>query len=108
MIFVNFVGDAGFEANRGELRGAGEGHLDGGFAVLFQKWKLVSSERTKLAELSIDDARNVADRGSLQCAGFPAAGDGIPVVETLDGFIEVAHEIAAAEFSIRGNFKAEL
>jgi len=108
VIFVDFVSDAGFEGNRGKLRGAGEGHLDGNFAVLFQKRKFVSGKRTKLAELSIDHAIDVTDRGGFHCAGIPTAGNRIAVVEPLDGLIEITHEIAAAEFSVGSDFKAKL
>jgi hypothetical protein len=68
----------------------------------------VSSERPHLTQLLRYDAGNAADRSRSFISGAPVSRDGIAKIEAFDGFGEVAHEVAAAEFPIGENLKTKL
>ena len=107
VIFVNGVGDAAFEGDGRKLRGAWQGHFDRAGSVRFCKGQLVAGERADLAKFFGDDAGDGADGSRSGIAGVPASRDGVAEIEAFDGVGEVAHEIAAAQFSIGENLEAE-
>jgi hypothetical protein len=90
------------------LRGARQGHLDGDGAIAFEERKLVAGERAHLAELRSHDAGDTAEGSRFGLACLPRTRHGIGEIEAFDGVGEIAHEVAAAQFAVGGNFEAEL
>jgi hypothetical protein len=108
VIRIDRVGDAPLEADGRELRGAGQGHLDGPRAVGLQERQLMPGQRPHGAQLRGDDTGDAGDVGVLRLARLPGAAHGVAHVESLDGVREVAHEVAAPQLAVGEDREAEL
>ena len=108
MVLINSIGYAALERDRRKLRRARQSHLDVAGTVLFCKWEFVTGKRTHLAQLLADDAVDVAYWGRSFISSAPISSDGIAEVEAFDCVGEIAHEVAAAQFTVREDFKTEL
>src|SRR5205823_6759711 len=93
MIFVDIVGDAGFERDGRELRRARKSHLDGCRAVLFQERQLMSGERPGLAQLPGYNACHARDRSGFLFPSFPLSWHRIAHIEAFHSVGKITHKI---------------
>jgi hypothetical protein len=105
VVGVDAIGDTFFEGDGGELGRAGQGHLDGAGRVFLEEVELVEGERAEFFDTRLDDSGHTA--GGHAALAVPGAIDGVVEVEAANGIGEVAHEVAAAKFTIGEDIEAE-
>src|SRR5439155_16407970 len=95
----------------GKLVRGRQRHLDVAGRVLFEEIDLVLGKALGLAEFRDDGTARRADargRGNAGRGALPGPGDLILLIETVDRFVEIAHEAGAAQLAIGEDLEAVL